>query len=66
MSDKLFLYLLIGGIVLNLVRILVLSVFKYKTYMNNVAISNHLLVTMLQGQNVKRETVKKMDTDEEM
>ena len=33
--------------------------------MNNVAISNHLLVTMLQGQNVKRETVKKMDTDEE-
>lgn len=41
------------------------SVFKYKTYMNNVAISNHLLVTMLQGQNVKRETVKKMDNDEE-
>ena len=34
--------------------------------MNNVAISNHLLVTMLQGQNVKRETVKKMDTDEEI
>jgi hypothetical protein len=33
--------------------------------MNNVAISNHLLVTMLQGQNVKRETVKKMDKDEE-
>ena len=39
-----------------------LSVFKYRTYMNNIAISNHLLVTMLQGQNVKRETVKKMDT----
>ena len=42
-----------------------ISVFKYRTYMNNVAISNHLLVSMLQGQNVKRETVKKMDTDEE-
>jgi len=34
-------------------------VFKYRTYMNNVAISNHLLVSMLQNQNVKRETVAK-------
>ncbi len=34
-------------------------VFKYRTYMNNVAISNHLIVNMLQNQNVKRETVKK-------
>jgi hypothetical protein len=41
-----------------------ISVFKYRTYMNNVAISNHLLITMLQGQNVKRETVKKIDTSE--
>ena len=29
--------------------------------MNNVAISNHLLVSMLQNQNVKREIVKKKD-----
>ena len=41
-------------------------VFKYRTYMNNVAISNHLLVNLLQSQNVKRETVKKkeMKTDQ--
>jgi len=37
-------------------------VFKYKTYMNNIAISNHLLVNLLQSQNVKREIVKKKDT----
>ena len=36
-----------------------LCVFKYKTYMNNVAISNHLLVHLLQNQNVKRDSVKK-------
>ena len=29
--------------------------------MNNVAISNHLVVSMLQNQNVKREIVKKKD-----
>ena len=29
--------------------------------MNNVAISNHLLVNLLQSQNVKRETVKKKE-----
>ena len=34
-------------------------VFKYRTYMNNVAISNHLLVNLLQSQNVKRDIVKK-------
>jgi len=33
--------------------------FKYKTYMNNIAISNHLLVNLLQTQNVKREIAKK-------
>ena len=38
-----------------------ICVFKYRTYMNNVAISNHLLVSMLQNQNVKREIVKKKD-----
>ena len=37
------------------------SVFKYRTYMNNVAISNHLLINFLQTQNVKRETVKKKE-----
>jgi len=36
-------------------------VFKYRTYMNNIAISNHLLVNLLQSQNVKRETVKKKE-----
>jgi len=40
-----------------------ICVFKYRTYMNNIAISNHLLVNLLQTQNVKRETVKKIDTD---
>ena len=38
-----------------------ICIFKYKTYMNNIAISNHLLVNLLQGQNVKREIVKKKD-----
>ena len=32
--------------------------------MNNIAISNHLLVNLLQTQNVKREIVKKKDTQE--
>jgi hypothetical protein len=38
-----------------------ICVFKYRTYMNNIAISNHLLVNLLQSQNVKRETVKKKE-----
>ena len=38
-----------------------LLTFKYKTYMNNIAISNHLLVNLLQSQNVKRDTVKKVN-----
>ena len=40
-----------------------LCVFKYNTYMNNIAISNHLLVSMLQNQNVKREITKKKNFD---
>ena len=36
-------------------------VFKYRTYMNNIAISNHIIVNMLQSQNIKRETVRKKD-----
>jgi len=36
-----------------------LCVFKYRTYMNNIAISNHLIVNLLQSQNVKREIAKK-------
>ena len=35
--------------------------FKYKTYMNNIAIVDHLLVSVLQGQNVKRQIVKKKE-----
>jgi hypothetical protein len=41
-----------------------ICVFKYRTYMNNIAISNHLLVNLLQTQNVKREIVKKKDIQE--
>jgi len=33
--------------------------FKYKTFMNNIAICNHLFIYMLQNQNVKREYTKK-------
>ena len=40
--------------------------FKYKTYMNNIAISNHLLVNMLQNQNVKREIAKKKNIEQEV
>ena len=40
--------------------------FKYRTYMNNVAISNHLLVNLLQNQNVKREIAKKKNLDQEV
>ena len=41
-----------------------LCVFKYRTYMNNIAISNHLVVHLLQNQNVKRDSVKKKDINE--
>ena len=40
--------------------------FKYRTYMNNVAISNHFLVNLLQNQNVKREIAKKKNLDQEV
>ena len=42
-----------------------LCVFTYKTYMNNVAISNHLLVNLLQNQNVKRDSVKKKQIEQD-
>jgi hypothetical protein len=35
--------------------------FKYKTYMNTLAISNHLFMRLLQRQNTKRVIAKKMD-----
>ena len=34
--------------------------FKYRTFMNTIAISPELIVAMLQGQNIKREVVTKM------
>lgn len=36
-----------------------IAVFKYRTYMNNVAILNHIVINLLQSQNVKREIAKK-------
>ena len=38
-----------------------ICVFKYKTYMNTLAISNHLFMRLLQGQNTKRVIAKKMN-----
>ena len=37
------------------------SCFRYRTYMNNIAISPHILLYALQIQNIKRDTVKKLD-----
>jgi len=37
-----------------------LCVFKYKTYMNTLSISNHLVMSLLQRQNTKRVIAKKM------
>jgi hypothetical protein len=37
-----------------------ICVFKYKTYMNTLAISNHLVMRLLQGQNTKRVVASKM------
>jgi hypothetical protein len=39
------------------------SSFKYRTYMNNTAISNHIFMHFLQLQNVKRDFVKKNIAD---
>jgi len=38
--------------------------FKYKTYMNMVAISPHIFMNLLQSQNVKRNNLKKMVINE--
>jgi len=38
-----------------------ISCFRYRTYMNNLAISPNIAMYALQIQNVKRTTVKKMD-----
>ena len=40
-----------------------ICVFKYRTYMNNIAILNHLTMNILQSQNVKREMYKKVELD---
>jgi hypothetical protein len=37
--------------------------FKYRTYMNTIAISPHLIITLLQGQNVKRNNLKKIKVE---
>ena len=41
-----------------------ISCFRYRTYMNNIAISPHIFMYALQLQNVKRENVKKHDINE--
>ena len=38
-----------------------ISVFKYTTYMNNISISNHYFLYLLQLQNVKRDNLKKLE-----
>ena len=35
--------------------------FKYRTFMNSLAISPEIVLYMLQGQNIKRDTVNKVD-----
>jgi len=42
-----------------------ICVFKYRTFMNSLAISPEIVLSMLQGQNIKRETVKKIVKEEE-
>lgn len=37
--------------------------FKYKTYMNTIAISPQLIIHILQSQNVKRENIKKVNLE---
>jgi hypothetical protein len=38
------------------------SCFKYRTYMNNIAITPQIFMTALQNQNVERKIAKKIDT----
>ena len=38
--------------------------FKYRTFMNYLAISPEIVLSMLQGQNIKRDIVKKVETEE--
>ena len=38
--------------------------FQYRTFMNVLAISPHLVLAMLQGQNIKRDIVKKVEKAE--
>ena len=38
--------------------------FKYRTFMNSLAISPEIVLSMLQGQNIKRDTVKKVEMTE--
>jgi len=39
-------------------------VFKYRTFMNYLAISPEIVLSLLQGQNIKRDIVKKVETKE--
>ena len=41
-----------------------LCVFKYKTYMSALSISDHIIMRMLQRQNTKRVIAKRMETSE--
>ena len=41
-----------------------ITCFKYRTYMNNLAISPYLFMYALQSQNIKRETTKKIPLNE--
>jgi hypothetical protein len=41
-----------------------ISCFRYRTYINNLAISPYIFMYMLQIQNVKRNVVKKIDINE--
>jgi len=38
-----------------------ISCFRYRTYMNNIAITPHIVLYALQMQNVHRNTIKKLD-----
>jgi hypothetical protein len=41
-----------------------IACFRYRTYMNNIAISPYIAMYALQIQNVQRNTTKKMDVSE--